>query len=67
MWRKASIVGQYLLLPIFKCIEACTTYAKGYLNLLLYKAEKPSVCPSASRDNLSGLCMDRLGTWFVHS
>ena len=39
-------------------------------NLLLYKAEKPSVRlsvrPSASRDNLSGFCMDRLGTWFVH-
>ena len=34
---------------------------------LLYKAEKLSVRPSASRDNLSGFCMDRLGTWIVHS
>ena len=38
---------------------------------LLYKAEKPSVCPSVclsvSRENLSGFCMDQIGTWFVHS
>ena len=42
-----------------------------YINIniiyLIYKAEKPSVCPSGSRDNLSGSFMDRLGTWFVHS
>ena len=45
-------------------IYSCTI---GQVHLLvLYKAEKPSVCLSvclsASRDNLSGFCMDRLGT-----
>ena len=39
----------------------------GTFASLLYKAEKLSVCPSASWDNLSGFCMDKLGTWFVQS
>ena len=34
----------------------------GSQDNLLYKAEKPSVRLSASRDNLSGFSMDRLGT-----
>ena len=39
----------------------------GTVASLLYKAEKPSVCLSASQDNLNGFCMDRPDTWFVHS
>ena len=55
--------------PSFKSIYAETT-DRDIDGRLLYKAEKPSVCPSvrpsASQDNLSGFSMDRLGTWFVH-
>ena len=58
MKHRAQCVSNHLLLH-----DRAGTFAS-----LLYKAEKClSVRLSASRDNLGGFSMDRLGTYFVHS
>ena len=56
-----------LIVLVSPCVYYNLLYIKLKSRLSVHPSVCPFVCPSASRDNLSGFCMDRLGTWFVHN